>query len=635
MIAQIRVVSGNVRANFEAMRVAIERARLQGASVVVFPEMAIPGYFVGDAWEREAFLRDCEEATRAVASLSEGLVVIFGSVGVDWNRRGEDGRVRKFNALFCARNGICVENRLLGMPFWPKTLLPNYREFDDSRHFYDLRKLAQERGCRVEDLVSPLPLPNFDGADWSLGVGICEDAWSDDYNVSIFDQMMKRCDIDFFVNINCSPYTFAKRQKRERTFGALASRLGRNLIHVNSVGVQNIGKTIFGFDGSSGLIGPSGKTLFSANFFEEDDLFFDVSKESGAVAFSPAHDLTDRASGSTFSRSAEICAALESIVEQTLQEWKVKRVVIGASGGIDSALSAVLFARVLGPDSVFLVNMPSRYNSDLTKNAARQLAERLGCPFAVIPIEESCEHTVDQLTKTQFAGTQIKLVPSQFVRENIQARDRGGRILAAVAAAVGGVFSCNANKTELTVGYSTLYGDQAGFLAPLADLWKRDVYLLAQHYNDVVYGREVIPKETLFVKPSAELSPDHDVTKGLGDPIEYDYHDCLFKHWVEGWKRLTPYECLQAYQEGKLEEIIGCEIGIVKRLFPNVKLFVADLERWWNLYQGMGAVKRMQAPPVVALTQRAFGFDHREALMPVHYGYAYERLRENLLGSSS
>jgi NAD+ synthase (glutamine-hydrolysing) len=327
--------------------------------------------------------------------------------------------------------------------------------------------------------------------------------------------------------------------------------------------------------------------------------------------------------------------ALEFIVGQTLQEWNVERVVIGASGGIDSALSAVLFARVLGPEKVFLVNMPSRYNSDLTKNAARQLAERLGCPFAVIPIEESCGHTVAQLTQTQFEGTQIKLSLSQFVRENIQARDRGGRILAAVAASVGGVFSCNANKTELTVGYSTLYGDQAGFLAPLADLWKRDVYLLAQHYNDVVYGREVIPKETLFVKPSAELSADQDVTKGLGDPIEYAYHDCLFKHWVEAWTRLTPYDCLVAYQEGKLEELIGCETGLVRRLFPNAKVFISDLERWWNLYQGMGAVKRMQAPPVVALTQRAFGFDHREALMPAHYGYAYERLKESLLGSSS
>ncbi len=647
MLGQIRVVSGDVRRNFENMRTVIEAARSNGISLVVFPEMCLPGYFVGDAWEREGFLRDCEEASRAIASLARDIVIIFGSVGVDWKKRGEDGRVRKFNAMFCARDGVFVENSALRMPFWAKTLLPNYREFDDSRHFYDLRKLAQERGCRVDDLVSPLVLSGLDEYEWNLGIGICEDAWADDYNVSIFDGMLKRHNIDFVLNINCSPYTFGKRQKRERTFGALAVRTSKNLLHVNCVGVQNIGKTVFGFDGSSGLIGPSGKTLIGARFFAEDALVFEATKQEGAVQFQPEDSVENRVfspdsvhlsqwqSVSEFSRPQELAASLESILANTLQEWNVRRVVVGASGGIDSALSAVLFARVLGPENVFLVNMPSKFNSSLTRNAARDLASNLGSPYAVIPIEESCEHTVAQLISTQFSATEMEMQPTSFVKENIQARDRGGRILAAVAATVGGVFSCNANKTELTVGYSTLYGDQAGFLAPLADLWKRDVYLLAQYYNDEVYKREVIPTDTLNVKPSAELSADHDVTRGLGDPIEYAYHDCLFRSWVESWRRLTPYECLEAYKDGKLEELIGCETGIVRKLFPNVRAFVADLERWWNLYQGMGAVKRMQAPPVVALTQRAFGYDHREALAAVHYGFAYERLKINLLGSSS
>lgn len=636
MLAQIRVVAGDVRANFETMRDVIEKAKLQGVSLVVFPEMALPGYFLGDAWERESFLEDCESAAQAVAALSADMAIIFGSVGVDWKKRGEDGRVRKFNALFCARGGLLLNNSAVGFPFWPKTLMPNYREFDDSRHFYDLRKLAQERGCHVEDLVAPLSLSGLDNETWNLGVGICEDAWADDYNVSIFDQMLKKHSIDYFLNINCSPYTFGKRQKRERTFGALASRTVRNLLHVNCVGVQNIGKTVFGFDGSSGLIGPSGHTLFSAHFFAEECLVFDVSKRDMVAVFSAvdSHSRHER-NGENIERPAELCCALESIVSKTLSEWNVRRVVVGLSGGIDSALSAVLFARVLGSENVFLVNMPSRFNSDLTKNAAQKLAENLGAPYAIVPIDESCEFTVAQILSAKFTETKISLKPSSFVKENIQARDRGGRILAAVAATLGAVFSCNANKTELTVGYSTLYGDQAGFLAPLADLWKRDVYLLAQYYNDTVFRREVIPLETIQVKPSAELSADQDVTKGLGDPIQYAYHDCLFRAWVEAWRRLTPYDCLRAYSEGKLEEIIGCEVGMVRRLFPSAKEFVADLERWWGLYQGMGAVKRMQAPPVVALTQRAFGFDHREALVSAHYGYAYEQLKESLLGSSS
>jgi NAD+ synthase (glutamine-hydrolysing) len=635
MIAQIRVIAGNVRQNFEAVRASVEYARSQQVSLVVFPEMAIPGYFVGDAWEREEFLRDCEEASRAVAALSHDVAIVFGSVGVDWKRRGEDGRVRKFNALFCAQNGVLVENPLVSMPFWPKTLLPNYREFDDSRHFYDLRKLSQERGCHVDELVAPLSLKLAGGETWTFGVGVCEDAWADDYNVSIFDRMIKRHKVDLLLNINCSPYTYGKQKKRERTFGALAQRVGRNLLHVNCVGVQNVGKTVFGFDGSSGVVGPSGRTLFCARFFHEENLVFDASKKDDAVLLVPEDVHAERGAVDSFSRPQEMCLALERIVSSLLLEWKIKRVVVGASGGIDSALSAVLFSRVLGSENVFLVNMPSRHNSDLTKNAAADLAKNLGCPYTVIPIEESCSHTIDQLTRSEFSQTQVRMRPSQFVQENIQARDRGGRILAAVAASLGGVFSCNANKTELTVGYSTLYGDEAGFLAPLADLWKRDVYLLAQYYNDVVFRREVIPVSTLRVKPSAELSPEQDVTKGLGDPIEYDYHDCLFKRWVEAWRRLTPYECLLAYSEGKLEEAIGCETGLVRKLFPTANLFISDLERWWNLYQGMGAVKRMQAPPVVALTQRAFGFDHREAITEPHYGAAYERLKESLLGSSS
>ena len=166
-----------------------------------------------------------------------------------------------------------------------------------------------------------------------------------------------------------------------------------------------------------------------------------------------------------------------------LETYNLHTVVLSVSGGIDSALSAVLFSRVLGSENVYLINMPSKFNSSLTKNAAFKLAENLNCPFASIGITNSIDHTKSQLNEISFLRSSSVLDISTLVFENIQARDRGGRILSALSASLKGVFSCNANKSELTVGYSTLYGDQAGFLSPIADLWKKDVYELSKFYN--------------------------------------------------------------------------------------------------------------------------------------------------------
>ncbi len=216
--------------------------------------------------------------------------------------------------------------------------------------------------------------------------------------------------------------------------------------------------------------------------------------------------------------------------------------------------------------------------------------------------------------------------------ENVQARDRSSRILAAVAAAFGGVFTCNANKTEATVGYTTLYGDLGGFIACLADLWKGEVYALAEHLN-AISSPPVIPQGSIDVVPSAELSPDQAVDEQKGDPLIYPYHDCLFASWVEWWNRATPEENLRWYADGVLAEKIGYE-GQVHDLFPDATSFIADLERWWNLYQGMGIAKRIQAPPILGVKRRVFGFDHRESQIGPRYTRAYEALKAELLGRS-
>jgi NAD+ synthase (glutamine-hydrolysing) len=204
-------------------------------------------------------------------------------------------------------------------------------------------------------------------------------------------------------------------------------------------------------------------------------------------------------------------------------------------------------------------------------------------------------------------------------------------VLAGLAAAFGGGFTCNANKSELTVGYSTLYGDQAGFLAALADLWKHQVYALGEYLNRSVYGFAVIPQGIFRLPPSAELSPNQAVDRGKGDPLVYPYHDYLFRAFMERWNRATPEDILSWYAEGQLEKQLGCEAGLVGRLFSGPAPFITDLEHWWKLYTGMGVAKRIQAPPVLAVTRRAYGFDHREAQNPTHFTREYLRLKAQLL----
>jgi len=312
----------------------------------------------------------------------------------------------------------------------------------------------------------------------------------------------------------------------------------------------------------------------------------------------------------------------------------VRTVTVGISGGIDSAVVAALYGRLLKPEDLLLVNMPSRYNSPTTRSLAKALAESLGAFYAEIPIEDSVKLTQGQIHRLPIRSgggkREVTLEMSGLMLENIQARDRSSRILAAVSAAFGGVFTCNANKSEATVGYTTLYGDLCGYLANLADLWKMEVYALGRHLNESVYGRTVIPEGSFDVTPSAELSAAQNVDEQKGDPLVYPYHDLLFKSWVESWDRTTPEEILEWYSSGALEQKLGYS-GELSGLFKNAASFVADLERWWTLYQGMAVAKRIQAPPVLAVKKRAFGFDHRESQMGPRYTKRYEELKRRLL----
>ena len=636
-LAQMEIIPGNPMENVNTMLTMIQEARQNQMEMIIFPEMSIPGYFLGDTWEQPAFLRDCEEYGQRIIESSTDICIIFGNIAMDWNKVNDDGRVRKYNACFIAYQGKLMGSDNFPYPFRIKTLQPNYREFDDSRHFYSLRKLATERGENVNQLLQPVNL-TLDHKTLKLGCILCEDGWSDEYATKPTHAIHQNGPVDLFINISSSPYTLGKNNKRNRVFSKQAQTVNKPLIYVNNTGIQNNGKTVYTFDGLSTVYNHNGEIIEQCPPFSSLVKYLELDISNHIEKNLARAKSNGNPSPIIMSNDTTIDSIYESLyygAKRFLQSIGMKKVVIGASGGIDSAVSAALYTKILGPENVLLVNMPSIYNSQTTKDLSAKLAQNLGCLYAIMPIQETVDHTIKQINQTPIinlaTGEEQRLHVTSFVAENIQARDRSARILAGMAASFGAGFTCNANKSEMTVGYSTLYGDQAGFLAILADLWKHQVYELANFINKEIYHSEIIPQETITIVPSAELSFDQNVDEGKGDPIIYPYHDYLFKAFMEHWNRATPEDILVWYTENILEEKIGCQANLVSQLFATPALFINDLEKWWKLYTGMAVAKRIQAPPVLAISRRAYGFDHREAQNRTYFTARYTTLKESLL----
>jgi NAD+ synthase (glutamine-hydrolysing) len=341
-----------------------------------------------------------------------------------------------------------------------------------------------------------------------------------------------------------------------------------------------MGKAVFILEGASSCTMPDGSVLTAPRFVETT---LDIPSPLTPYPLNPLTPSSPRV----------VIEAIETACAFYLKRQGLSRVVIGASGGVDSALAAAIYARVVGAENVLLATLPSRHNSQTTITLARQLAERLGTYYTEVPIEESVRHTCEQinglvcergsaarLAPLSVAGT-LALHLNPLAIENIQARDRSGRVLAALASAWRGVFTCNANKSELTVGYGTMYGDMAGFFAVLGDLWKTEVWELADCYNKEIFGAEIIPQGSIDIVPSAELSAEQNVDEGKGDPLDYPRHDKLFASWTED---ISP-----ATLEGG----------------------DADTEKMWRLFKGLARAKRLQAPPILSLKNRTYGFDLR------------------------
>ena len=562
--AQMNVIPGHPDINTKKILQFMDEAHKQKADLLILPEMAVSGMFLGTTWLEQSFLNDCfEHGEDIIKATKRSFGVIFGNIEHDNNNF--------FHVIFSAKNKRLCSDTV------EKVALSQgenyYLKFRSNKKIYNIACLFDTE--------------NFD----------------DD-------------DADFCIKFSSVPFLLGKNILQDKISASCP------MIRVSPIGIQNIGKTIYTFDGQCAVFNSHGEIVQLAEPFKECLNFVELEE----IDNMPALELPKE------SEPAQIYRALNYGVKNFLEQIGIKKVVIGVSGGIDSAVASALYTKIVGPENILLVNMPSVFNSATTKGLSEQLAKNLGCKYCVVPIQESVDWTVKQLESTPITflsdGTNEQIKLSGFVRENIQARDRSARILAALAASLGGVFTCNANKAETTVGYATLYGDEAGFLSALADLWKYQVYALANYMNAEIFGREVIPQGIIDIVPSAELSNAQNVDEGKGDPLKYPYHDYLFRAFVE--YNCTPEEILHWYISDELEKNIGCAKGLVEKYFPTPKDFIADLERWWKQFTGIGIAKRIQAPPIMAVTHCSYG-SRDEAQNGYYFTRGYYELKKRLL----
>lgn len=593
---QMRVRQGDPAANAGEILRLLARDRADGVEVSVFPEWALCGALGPGEWLNPLLGEACDRALERVAAATEGGPAAVLGTACLWRGRRVCGAV-------AAAGGRPVRPEGSPVAFVPKWPFGGGR-LDGLTGRGEALEVAFREGAAPEALFAPFRLGRRRVGAWcgegapgggaaALGRGA-----------------------DTLVSLVSRPY------ERDRRGGAAACPGAPRLV-CGAVGLVDAGRVFFVLEGGTGWVYPNGAER-AAPLFEEASL--DWGAGGGTSARDPAAEASD-------GRAAQ---AMEGAVRGLLGRLGLSRVVIGASGGIDSALAAAVYSRAVAPGDLLLVNMPSRHNSGTTIRLARRLAGAIGCRYAEVPIGESAALTARQLDglfcglagagagAAAGAGAGDVLRLSALARENVQARDRSGRVLAAAAAAFGGVFTCNTNKSEAVIGYGTLYGDLCGFFAVMADLWKTEVRSLAGYYNREVFGREVIPQGSIDIVPSAELSAEQSVDEGRGDPLVYPWHDRLFAAWTERREPLSPGRLEALYREGEVGAALGYG-GDVRELFPTEAAFRADVRRWWRLYGGLARAKRLQAAPVLSLKSRTFGFDLGAAQLPAVGGDCGER----------
>ena len=554
-LAQIDPTVGDFAGNTRKILEFAERAQGLGADLVMFPELAVCGYWPADLLEKASFIARTGEALQEVCAWTgvpgRPAVLCGGVMPVEQDAEGKH-----------IRNVAVLMERGEMKAIQQKMLLPFYDVFDEQRYF---EPASTQELTSITTAAGEVP----------LAISVCEDAWNDKafwprrvYPVDPIERLMQKWDSPaqrIILNISASPYWQGKRKVREQMLGALAQRHGAYVVMANQVG----GNDSLIFDGSSMAVGPDGNVIAQAASFAEDLVVFEVrnrdqgsgNKEQPAETFADAE--------------FEVSATWDALVlgvRDYVRKCGFGKALIGLSGGIDSALVAAIAVEALGADNVLGVGMPSEYSSEGSKDDARDLAKRLGIRFEMLAIHDGFESIMGTL-QPMFAGT-----PFGLAEENVQSRLRGV-LLMALSNKFGALVLTTGNKSEMSVGYCTLYGDMVGALAVIGDVMKTNVYHLSRYANR---EREVIPKSTLTKAPSAELRPGQKDTDSLPP---YDVLDPILEAYVE---RYCSAE--QIAREQKVDvEMVRQVLKLVER----------------------SEYKRQQAAPVLKVTRKSFGTGRR------------------------
>lgn len=649
-LGQMNVIPGRPHKNLDTMLRMIEAAKCQKVDLIAFPELCISGYLLGDKWRDEQFCENMMEFNKDLLGASDGIAIAYGNIFLDkdvnarlkhnnWHPN-KDGTMRKYNAVYVVQNKKPAK-RLHEHPFLPKgvhvkTLHPNYRIFDDERYFFSLQDVAKDLGFSVSVLEQPF-LIDVNGQGVPVGFEVCEDLWCEDYRLRGETLNPTKMLIDngaeHIINISASPWTFGKNAARDKRIAFLKQESGEKFVpfsYVNCTGVQNNGKNFVTFDGGSTVYNSDGKPIrFAREAYGEEVVIVDD--------FSiPAIERDEK---------PKIAQKLEAIIQGIRHLSDIRgvdqlpRFVIGMSGGIDSAVSAALLTLAVGPGSVIGVNMPTTFNSKKTQDTAKYVADQLGIQYMTVPIEHVSNVVKNVLENLPITGGDKPLTAIQY--GNVMAKIRGTDMLSNIAAKLGALFTNNANKLELALGYATLYGDVNGAVAPLADLTKTEVVEMARYLN-TLFGKEVIPEvllpDKLFRFRDDQIYPSAELEDNQKDPMKFGYHCALLEAYTD-FKRKAPEDIMQWYLEGTLEQNLKLPKGMIGRWkIDDPKEFMKDLE-WFTKTIDWSIFKRVQGPPIIILEKCSYGYDIRESMLPYEAlerteSTRYKALKEKVLAVS-
>jgi NAD+ synthase (glutamine-hydrolysing) len=552
-MAQINSTVGDLKGNAEKIIEYIEEAKRHKTDLVVFPELAVTGYPPQDLLLENAFVKNNKELLEEL--IRNNTIDIVGVIGfVDYKGKN------LYNAA-----AVFIKNELIRVAY--KTLLPTYDVFDEDRYFKPAR----------EEEIKPISV-DLNGRKFELGIEICEDLWDKNYDIKVTDLLAKRR-ADVIVNISASPFYTGKRSERE---GLLKEKSRKNkvpIFYVNMVG----GQDELVFDGQSLAVDSSGNLVAIGKQFNEDLIITDIDLKKGVA---------EKVKPPQCYKEQETFNAIVLGIRDYFRKTGFKKAIVGMSGGIDSSLTACIAAEALGKENVIGVSMPSKYSSEYSKTDAQKLAENLGICFIQFPIQD----IVDSYQKT--LKKPLEEIRKKFgiekesddsvADENLQPRTRGNCLMdiSNRLKDLKILVINTGNKTELALGYCTLYGDMAGGIGALGDVSKLEVYKLAKYISKKA-GREVIPSKVFLKKPSPELKEDQ------FDPFDFDIVSPLVDEIIEN-------------RRSKRELI---EMGYPKEVVEDTYKRIRNSE-----------YKRWQATPCIKITPKAFGIGWKMPIVNMYRG---------------